>query len=151
MISLQDFPKVIEPLANAIELQMASVPGQTLPGLISNSWRQFRRHEPPCGFSPPHGCVHLFGPDCAWDKLPVMLGYDAAGRLRYNFTRGEDGDWEVDHMPEEITGVAIGLPSIRLIFKNDEDRQMFLRVLSRLEASNRVQLAGNPVLLNVAQ
>lgn len=125
MLSLSNYPRVIEPTVEVIELDCG--PGDARP-------RQFERldtvtiHQM---VALPQPVVHLFG-DSQSDPS-IILGYLSNGQLSH-FLILNDGRWRVTEAPAELVGQPTLLPSLRFVFKNERGRFSFINYLEQVAA-----------------
>lgn len=123
---LKNFPITIEPCAEVISGQIAA------PRITC--WTHFFRLPTELvRAAAPHVPVtarHFFGDHSALARCSNVLCYDASGCLTHLLLIGEDGDISVEPLPEEMTGKAAELPSVRLVFRSRADRERFISQLS---------------------
>jgi hypothetical protein len=137
-ISIKDFPIVIEPLAEVLELRSGTSP-QSL------GWTQLYRVPTEnvlrgtTGL--PSNLVHFFGPTPHIERNSHMLAYSNSGILEM-VLQFKDDEWVAFDVPEEMTGERERFPSVRLIFEDTRARDIFLQHLERVQSG----VVRNPTL-----
>ncbi len=126
-ITLGDYPLVIEPTVSVLEFKIG---GEGVPE------RQAHLHRIPThvvlsAVELPNSLVHFFGLSEELAENEVILCYSTAGRLTHVLKRGDD-EWHLSTVPAEITGDAVLLPSVRLVFKDERARQVFLHHMQQI-------------------
>lgn len=119
---LSDFPRVIEPTSRAIELTLDGKPRvfERLPASAQpEDVRNLRILD----------VVHIF---FGGAYSNIILGYDAGGVLTQIFWRA-NSRWHGETAPVEQTGRPLTLPSLRLTFKKERDREVFLYYLRQVQ------------------
>ncbi len=133
---LSDFPRVIEPASRAIELTLDGKPRvfERLPESAQpEDVRNLRVLD----------VVHIF---FGGDSSNIILGYDVGGVLTQIFWR-VDTRWRGETAPAEQTGRPLVLPSLRLTFKKERDREVFLYYLKQVQRGE-VQNANVSMMLD---
>ena len=151
MYALKSYPRVIEPTTSVLELQLSAGTLSDMEANSAGTWRTLHRHVPPNDFECPQACIHLFGPDVSWERLPYLLGYDGAGVLRYMLQRTEDGKFDDMEFPEEGIGTPLLHPSVRYAFNSEAERDRFMGLVRGLELAGKVMLIHRPIKLDVAK
>ena len=130
---ISNYPLVIEPTAESLEAIGADGPIRLrriqthivltlIPGLTV-------------------GMVHFFGESSKLGDNQAVLCYNAGGRLQTVLVQEEQA-WEKTTLPHEATGDAILQPSVRLVFKDERTRAVFVHHLEQI----RSKKTHNPTL-----
>jgi hypothetical protein len=125
--TLSDYPVVIDPTVAVLELR--SGPRQ------EEGWTQWPRldiREVQAKLHPAKHTLHWFGDKELLADCEAAIGYDGAGIAKQTAIRLPDGGFQLMDMPPEITGQADVRPFVRLIFKNERARLLFLRHLQNV-------------------
>jgi hypothetical protein len=77
---------------------------------------------------------HLFGNSNRLGRCDFVLGYSAGGIATHLFLH-RNCEWSAAELPEESTGTALTMPSIRIPFDNREELQQFLDALGGIASS----------------
>jgi len=90
---------------------------------------------------------HFFGDQRAFAHCTFFVCYDESGILDSVIIQDpKDRHFHLTELPEELTGRAVKLPSVRLVFRNEQERENFLRNLP--QAAQDV-LAEPPRLVDI--
>jgi hypothetical protein len=154
---LKSYPKVVDPAASVLEVQYkVSEDADTRPDMEKGAWRQFHRLSPikmteMLPFDLPEA-NNFFGPDEDPEKCLIILAYNTLGVLRYLVTKDQEMDWMWEDFPEEFSGDAVNLPSLRLIFADESKLNAFCLTLNALNISVlRDGAASADLLKNVVE
>lgn len=137
---LKSYPKVVDPASNVLEVQYkVSEDPDTRPDMTADSWHAFHRLNPVkvaelLPFDLPEA-NNFFGPEEEPGKCIVILAYNAMGVLRYLVTKDKEMDWMWEDFPEEFSGAAVNLPSLRLVFENESKLNAFCMTINALNIS----------------
>ena len=128
--TISDYPIVIEPTTASIEAVVGT-------DSANAKWMQLPRldgltvSEAINGLV--HGLAHFFGQSATIADSAFVLGYTAGGRLSKVLQR-QDLFWDVIDIPEEVTGEPVSKPSVRLVFKTERARAVFIHYLQQVTA-----------------
>lgn len=127
-ISISDYPLIIEPTAEVLEVTGG-------PNPESLGWTQLYRVPTHIVLTHLQGLpgrlIHFFGLSHDLDKNQLLLAYTSGGRLENILRRNAEG-WEVLDLPAEVTGSPIIQPSVRLVFKDERTRAVFIHHLQQI-------------------
>ena len=149
--AIRDYPLFIEPTVERLEGRAAVKQPQRLESEDGLKWTVLYRipsSHVSLSAHIPDGVSHFFGDDHIFSLCAILLGYDCSGRLTHLFMRDEANDWDVQALPEEMTGKAILYPSVRLVFHDREARDKFLEDVKK-GAGNSEGFAETPRLVAV--
>ena len=141
-MELLEYPLAIEPTVECLEvlvrIRLAKATGDS----TKTYWAVFRRLPPRWNYPIPldNSTPHLFGNSKHLGRSDIVLGYSPAGLVRA-IHRRERGGWSTDILPEKVTGAVNDAPSLRIVFRSNEERQAFVDVLTTLRES---PLCGGP-------
>lgn len=134
--NISDYPTVIDPVTDAIELHVA--PHEGAAGVAG--WRQFVRvhAQAACDlpFTPTAARAHLFGDKGTIAASTLLMVYDNRGAVQCLLARGNHHHWEDYAIPEEFSGHA-ALPSLRLPFNTKAECAEGLLAVEALIAAYR--------------
>ena len=129
-VELEDYPRVIEPTVNRIECQ------ETMDGVL--------RHAVLCRVDSaliatvtalPTSATHFFGPHADLSRCRYFLAYGPTGHL-VAVCVSDGAGWTASELPEEVNGLPILFPSVRLVFKDERARDVFLYYLSGVKTGS---------------
>lgn len=129
MFYVRNYPLVVDPAANAIEVHTAEHDG----GRERVRHHQLGRIVPvseDLPFTQTTAQAHIFGDGVTIKSSKFFLTYDPAGRVTQLFTLAADKEWIGQDIPPEQSGAADTFPSVRFVFLNDNDRRQFMRLLA---------------------
>ena len=130
-IAFKDYPVVIEPTTDILELQQGSE--------AYERWKQVPRI--PTGRvlnkvnGVPAGVIHFFGLHPELEANEWLLGYNVGGLFSI-ILANRQGQWEIETVPTEAVGGAISSPSIRMVFQDERARQSFLHYVQQVADGN---------------
>ena len=143
-ISISDYPLIIEPTAEVLEVTGG-------PNPESLGWTQLYRvptHIVLTGLAGlPAQLIHFFGTSRDLLQNSFLLGYTSGGRLQNILRKTGETEWEVLDLPAEVTGTPITQPSLRIVFKDVRSRAVFLHHLDQIIQGK----AHNPTLALVLE
>ena len=121
-----NYPVVIDPTVAVLEATTGT--GK------QERWRPLHRQAPAVlpWLALPPSVVHLFGTSPDFKECGFFLAYDTCGGLSHVGWLTSEG-WQSETVPEEITGKLCCLPSLRLVFKDERSREVFLYYLDQVE------------------
>lgn len=93
----------------------------------------------------PAGLVHFFGLSERFEQNKFLVAYSSCGYLRSVLSRVSENDWHISDIPIEHTGEGVRLPSVRLVFKTERARAVFIHHVEQIVKQKVV----NPTLLQV--
>lgn len=124
---MQNVPLVIEPTTPAIEVRLSPHLGAAAP-----QWIHFVRVPPTDVLrGNPDFCraAHFFADSAVLSQCRWLLGYDISGAFALTASRTPRGFVEFD-VPEELLGESSKVPSLRICFSTQHDRDEFHRACS---------------------
>lgn len=127
---LLKYPLVIEPACHVLEVLVQTRLPQGTGDSTKTFWAKFGRLPLRWNYPLPteNDTPHLFGNSKHLSRCDVILGYGASGALVAVFRRNEEG-WVREVLPEEQTGAIPTAPSLRIVFEDEQDRRVYLRLL----------------------
>ena len=142
---LRNFPIVLDPLANVLEVQASFVAtdeqGRAEVNPEELKWVQLRklqvRHDT-FSFSLNSSMIHFFGMNVQPERCPFILVYDGVGILRYRLDGTEDGDFEQYPIPAEINGEVILKPTVRISFDNLDDAARYASIIHEMQSGRPI-------------
>lgn len=154
-LSLRGYPVTVEPTTRCVELQAvrrADGSGDLDPGM-PGSWRQLYRKRLSRRqrdlVKARDTAAHFFGDHQDFDRCTFFVGYNSEGVVDSLMVKPDDGgEFQCVLVPEEVTAKAVRRPSVRLVFKDDEDREEFI---SGLGKETLRKLAQPPVRIDVGE
>jgi hypothetical protein len=134
--NISDYPTVIDPVTDAIELHVA--PHEGAAGVAG--WRQFGRvhAQAACDlpFTPTACRAHLFGDNGTIGTSKLLMVYDNRGAVQCLLARGDDNHWVDYAIPEEFSGHDVK-PSLRLPFQSKDECTQGMMAIEALIAAWR--------------
>lgn len=132
-------PNFIEPLIDVLEVTGAD-------GHDALGWIQLQRVSGEAVFAQfptlPEGLVHFFGRFSRVEENDFLVAYNCAGRLTALLRHSSATGWCFDDLPAELTGSPVIKPSVRLVFKTERARAVFVHYINQLMGGQMV----NPAL-----
>lgn len=124
VVTLTDYPRVIEPTVSVIEAACEGGAGKTmrlhrLPPVAVNREIAFSME----------GATHFFGDSDELSKSRYILVYDACGLLIGSLYRTGESWAMADWFHCDVNGAPNTLPSLRLVFKDERARDTMLYYL----------------------
>ncbi len=127
-ISISDYPLIIEPTTEVLEVTGGASPD-------SLGWTQLYRVPTHIVLTHlaglPSRLIHFFGVSRELVNNQVLLAYTSGGRLEH-ILRRNDNTWDVLDLPAEVTGTPVIRPSVRLVFKDERARAVFIHHLQQI-------------------
>lgn len=142
MVSVRDFPLVIDPASAAIEAMVC-----TDDKLDSFIWQQLSRvtegvDRLPFTLVPSN--AHVFGDNGDLAKCRYLLVYACTGRISTVWTYVGNNEWVPLELAPESTGGAPLHPSVRFVFQNTVDQHRFMSLITTMSEQVRNQQAVSP-------
>lgn len=126
---LADYPRVIEPAINVIEVELGANVDSQRP---SRLFRLVPAEVHSAIFPATRVAVHFFGPAETSQACDFVLGYDIRGSLVTIFVRERTG-WAEMSIGTDLNGQPPMLPSVRLVFKTPRARDLFLYYIDQVK------------------
>lgn len=126
--SIRDYPLVIEPTVQVLEGRAACQEGEPSDLTKAGSWKALSRlptevvHR---AMRLPSGLSHFFADGKGFMDSTIIIAYDSGGCLTHMLVHVDPGHWDVHEMPDELLGRPTRKPSLRLVFKDEQTRDMF--------------------------
>jgi hypothetical protein len=125
---ITDYPRVIEPTVSVLEMAIANKDG--------SRQMHLERLDPVAVHAAvialPLTAVHFFGPTPVAAACQYMLAYNEAGLLVAMIIRDAPG-WVIDNVFDcDFNGAPPTLPSLRMIFKDQRARDVFMYYLQQV-------------------
>lgn len=136
MLTVRDYPLAVDPAAQALEVQVYTDghAGRE----PTRGWQQLCRLDISARESPfviTNTTPHLFGSHTTIGQSTFVLGYDRNGRLSDVWLRQPNGVWEKPEIAEEVSGRYPLKPSVRLVFEDQADCELFVSLYQRFRAA----------------
>lgn len=139
LLWVKNAPVAIEPSVDTIEVEMSLVEDDVRRDFLTVLYRV-----PPSKASAKKLPMivdvqnsHVFSTTQDLDAATLLLQYSCAGAISAVFTRDSNHSWERASIPEEYAGATIKNFSARYIFKNVQDRNECMRLVSLLVSKTK--------------
>lgn len=123
--SLAEYPIVIEPLAEVLEVKVNY--GQKTTCEQLHRWRVNPEHSPTIVNN--LEAAHVFGNAATMDLGSLALAYDAQGVLRSLWWLSSNRGWLSSSAAEEITGLALRQPAVRHTFADAKTQKRYVEII----------------------
>ena len=128
-VAVGNYPLYIEPTSQLLEVKAGPDAANKRPTVLERipTEEVYRR------LDIPKTTMHFFGLHAELDENLILLCYRANGKLTHTLTRRSvDAEWSLTTCPTEITGDPVTHPSVRLVFKTERHRTLFMQNLQHV-------------------